>query len=447
MNMLHSLPTTEYQQRRQQLMEQLPDNSVVMVFAAAVSVRNGDVEHAYRQDSYFYYLTGFVEPESVLLLRRLDNTVDSLLLCREKNPLQETWHGRRLGVEAAPEALQLNAAKPISELESVLDSWLDGADYVYSAQVREDVSLHLQASISRLRRRVRQGAQVPAFYGDIDSVLDEMRLIKSAAEVALMERAADISARAHQRLMETTVPGVMEYQLAAHFSHACSMEGSRRLAYGSIVAGGANACILHYEDNNQALQDGDLVLIDAGCELDYYASDITRTFPVNGRFSEPQKAIYNLVLEALEAAIAEVKEGVPVNTLQMAAVKVITTGLVEFGILQGNVEQLIADEAYKPFYLHSIGHWLGMDVHDVGKYKLQGDWRALQAGMVTTIEPGIYIPMDTPDIDPQWLGIGVRIEDDILVTKTGHKNLTRQVPVTVAEIESLMQQSAQQVHS
>ncbi|HCI01981.1 MAG TPA: Xaa-Pro aminopeptidase, partial [Oceanospirillaceae bacterium] len=187
MNMLHSLPTTEYQQRRQQLMEQLPDNSVVMVFAAAVSVRNGDVEHAYRQDSYFYYLTGFVEPESVLLLRRLDNQIDSLLLCREKNPLQETWHGRRLGVEAAPEALQLNAAKPISELESVLDSWLDGADYVYSAQVREDVSLHLQASISRLRRRVRQGSQVPAFYGDIDSVLDEMRLIKSEAEVALME--------------------------------------------------------------------------------------------------------------------------------------------------------------------------------------------------------------------------------------------------------------------
>ncbi|MDP6190298.1 MAG: aminopeptidase P N-terminal domain-containing protein, partial [Gammaproteobacteria bacterium] len=392
------------------------------------------------------YLTGFVEPDAALLLRRADGEVDSLILCRDKDPLQETWHGRRLGVQAAPDTLQVKTAKPIGELQTVLDAWLDGAPYVYSAQAREDVSQCLQASAERLRGRARQGAQVPALYGDVDNLLNEMRLLKSDAEVALMRQSGDISARAHQSLMQSTRPDVMEYQLAAHFAYACSMEGSQRLAYGTIVAGGENACILHYEDNNQALRDGDLVLVDAGCELDYYAADITRTYPVNGRFSEPQKAIYNLVLEALEAAIAVVQEGVAVNAMQTAAVSVITQGLVDLGILQGDPDKLIADEAYKPFYLHNVGHWLGMDVHDVGKYKLHDQWRPLQAGMVTTIEPGIYIAPDTADIDPQWLGIGVRIEDNILVTTTGHENLTRQVPVTVTEIESLMQQSAKQGH-
>ncbi|MDP6968491.1 MAG: Xaa-Pro aminopeptidase [Gammaproteobacteria bacterium] len=443
---MQQLPRAEYAQRRQQLMAQLPEGALVLVCAAPTSVRNGDVDHAYRQDSYFYYLTGFAEPGSALLLRLAGGVVDSVLLCREKDPLQETWHGRRLGVEAAPDALQVSAAKPISELETVLDDWLDGAKYVYFAQAREDVSQAVQASAARLRGRIRQGSQVPEFYGDVDAVLNEMRLFKSAAEVTLMRQAGAISARAHQRLMQTTRPGVMEYQLAAHFAHACSMEGSQRLAYGTIVAGGENACILHYENNNQALQDGDLVLVDAGCELDYYAADITRTYPVNGCFSEPQKAIYQLVLQALDAAIAVVQEGVTVNAMQVAAVDVITRGLVDLGILQGDVDKLIADEAYKPFYLHNVGHWLGMDVHDVGNYKLYAQWRPLQAGMVTTIEPGIYIAPDTVDIDPQWLGIGVRIEDNILVTATGHENFTRQVPVTVAEIESLMQQAAQQEH-
>jgi Xaa-Pro aminopeptidase len=239
--------------------------------------------------------------------------------------------------------------------------------------------------------------------------------------------------------MQSSQPGVMEYQLGAHFSHACSMEASPRLAYGSIVAGGDNACILHYENNNQPLLDGDLVLIDAGCEIDYYAADITRTFPVNGCFSEPQKQIYNIVLEALEAAIAVVKDGVPVNAMQDAAVQVITQGLVDLGILKGDVTQLIKEEAYKPFYLHGVGHWLGMDVHDVGQYKIDGQWRPLRAGMVTTVEPGIYIAADTADVDARWLGIGVRIEDNIVVTNNGHENFTRRVPVTVDAIEALMQ--------
>ena len=439
MTRLSVLPKQEYPLRRQKLMAQLPEGSVVLVCAAATAIRNGDVDHAYRQDSYMYYLTGFVESGSALLMRKTDAGFDSLILCLEKDRLQETWHGRRLGVEAAPASLQLDEAKPISELDASLDVWLDGADIVYSAQGRSDVKQHIDASSMRLRGRARQGAQAPEFYADLDAVLNEMRLIKSDAELSVMRQACDISARAHQRLMQSSQPGVMEYQLGAHFSHACSMEASPRLAYGSIVAGGDNACILHYENNNQPLLDGDLVLIDAGCEIDYYAADITRTFPVNGCFSEPQKQIYNIVLEALEAAIAVVKDGVPVNAMQDAAVQVITQGLVDLGILKGDVTQLIKDEAYKPFYLHGVGHWLGMDVHDVGQYKIDGQWRPLRAGMVTTVEPGIYIAADTADVDARWLGIGVRIEDNIVVTDTGHENFTRRVPVTVDAIEALMQ--------
>ena len=433
------LPQQEYPARRKELMAQLPEGSVVLVCAATTAIRNGDVDHAYRQDSYMYYLTGFAEAGSALLMRKTDTGFDSLILCLEKDRLQETWHGRRLGVDAAPGALQVNEAKAISELESSLDAWLDGASIVYSAQGRADVKQRVDASAMRLRGRARQGAEAPEFYADLDALVNEMRLIKSEAELAVMRQAGDISARAHQRLMQNSQPGVMEYQLAAHFSYACSMEASPRLAYGSIVAGGDNACILHYENNNQPLKDGDLVLIDAGCEIDYYAADITRTFPVNGRFSEPQKQIYNIVLAALEAAIAVVKDGVPVNAMQDAAVQVITQGLVDLGILKGDVAQLIKDEAYKPFYLHGVGHWLGMDVHDVGQYKIDGQWRQLRSGMVTTVEPGIYIAADTADVDAKWLGIGVRIEDNIVVTDTGHENLTRQVPVTVEAIEALMQ--------
>ena len=439
MTLLSVLPKEEYPARRQQLMAQLPEGSVVLVCAAATAVRNGDVDHAYRQDSYMYYLTGFAETGSALLMRKTDTGFESLILCLEKDRLQETWHGRRLGVDAAPETLQIDEAKPIGELEASLDAWLDGASIVYSAQARSDAKQHIDASAMRLRGRARQGAEAPEFYADLDALLNEMRLIKSEAELAVMRQACDVSARAHQRLMRSSQPRVMEYQLAAHFSHACSMEASTRLAYGSIVAGGDNTCILHYEDNDQPLQDGDLVLIDAGCEIDYYAADITRTFPVNGRFSEPQKQIYNIVLEALEAAIAVVKDGVPVNAMQDAAVQVITQGLVDLGILKGEVAQLIKDEAYKPFYLHGVGHWLGMDVHDVGQYKIEGQWRQLRSGMVTTIEPGIYVAADTAEVDTKWLGIGVRIEDNIVVTDSGHENLTRQVPVTVDAIEALMQ--------
>ena len=438
--MSQKLPQSEYLNRRQRLVQQLPAGAVALIAAAPTMVRNGDVDHAYRQDSQFYYLTGFAEPGSALLLRAgLDDAVDSLMLCRQKDPAQEVWHGRRLGVDAAPAALQVTAARAIDDVDRVLDEWLDGAEYAYYSLVREDLSRLIGDSCQRLRAKQRQGAKAPSCLADLDEVLNEMRLIKSPAEVAQMRVACDISARAHQHLMRTSQPGMMEYQLQSHFAHACGMEGSQRLAYGSIVAGGDNANILHYENNDQPLNDGDLVLIDAGCELDYYASDITRTFPVNGRFSEAQRKLYDIVVTALDAAIAVVKDGVPVNAMQQAAVQVITQGLVDLGILQGDVEQLIKDEAYKPFYLHGVGHWLGMDVHDVGQYKVDGDWRQLRAGMVTTVEPGIYIAADTQGIDEQWLGIGIRVEDNILVTQDGHENMTRHVPVQADEIESLMQ--------
>ena len=438
--MSQKLPQSEYLKRRQRLVQQLPVGAVAVIAAAPTMVRNGDVDHAYRQDSQFYYLTGFAEPGSALLLRAgTDDDVESLILCRQKDPAQEVWHGRRLGVDAAPAALQVTAARAIDDIDGVLDEWLDGAEYAYYSLVREDLTSLIGASSQRLRAKQRQGAKAPSCLADLDEVLNEMRLIKSSAEVEQMRVACDISARAHQHLMRSSQPGMMEYQLESHFSHACSMEGSQRLAYGSIVAGGDNANILHYENNDQLLNDGDLVLIDAGCELDYYASDITRTFPVNGRFTEPQRKLYDIVVNALDAAIAVVKEGVPVNAMQQAAVQVITQGLVDLGILKGDVDELIKDEAYKPFYLHGVGHWLGMDVHDVGQYKVDGDWRQLRAGMVTTVEPGIYIAADTEGVDEQWLGIGIRVEDNILVTQDGHENMTRHVPVQADEIESLMQ--------
>ena len=448
LSQLSTLPAVTFKARRQHLLDQLPANAVVIIAAAPSYIRNGDVEHTYRQDSDFYYLTGFAEPDSVLLLRNFpvdeDLPIHSLVLCRQKDKACEIWDGVRLGVEAAAQTLAVEAAQPIDELSEVLNTWLDGADYIYYSQQQVATKEAVDKACEYLRNHQRQGKQVPRFQADITSIIHAMRLFKKEEELALMRKAASVSAEAHIKLMQhcarqpQTAP-LYEYQLAAHFQHACSMAGSQRLAYGSIVAGGANACILHYVDNHQPLHDGALVLIDAGCEWDYYAADITRTFPVNGRFSEPQKAIYQLVLDALEAALAVIKDGVPVDKMQQAAVDVITRGLVDLGILQGDPEALIEEGAYREFYMHNIGHWLGMDVHDAGQYKLAGQWRNLEAGMVTTVEPGIYIAPNNDEVDPKWWGIGVRIEDDVVVTKDGHENLTRQVPVTIAEIEALMQ--------
>ena len=289
-----------------------------------------------------------------------------------------------------------------------------------------------------LRRLARQGKICPTQLADLDPLVNAMRLLKSEAEVAQMAAACAISVTAHKRAMNVCKVGMHEYQLAAELHHQFTTQGSQRLAYGSIVAGGENACILHYTNNDQVLQDGDLVLIDAGCELDHYASDITRTFPVNGRFSEAQKTIYELVLAAHEAALACIKPGAVYTDMQDAAVKVITQGLIDIGLLTGDLEQNIEQQTFRKFYMHNIGHWLGMDVHDVGVYKLDGASRPLIAGMVTTVEPGIYIDPEDLDIAPQWRGIGVRIEDNILVTDHGYRNLTANLPVSVADIETIM---------
>jgi len=435
---MSKLPMIEYAQRRQQLLAQLPDGAVVLVQASATQIRNGDVEQDYRQHSSFQYLSGFVEPESVLVLSKGPSNSTVSVFCRSKDKQQEIWHGRRLGVDAAPAALMVDQAFAIEQLTDKLVELLDGASQVVYAFSRESTQILVQQSLHKLRGLSRQGKCSPTQLVDLDPMLDAMRLLKSTVEIEQMQHACNISIDAHKRAMRGCHAGMNEYQLAAEVHHEFSTQGSERLAYGSIVAGGDNACILHYTNNDQLLRDGDLVLIDAGCELDHYAADITRTFPVNGRFSEPQKVIYELVLAAHQAVLAVIKPGTLVSEMQDAAVKVMTQGLLDIGLLQGDLQQNIIDQTYRQFYMHNIGHWLGMDVHDVGLYKLDGASRPLEAGMVTTVEPGLYIDPEDLDIAPQWRGIGVRIEDNILVTEAGYRNLTQDLPVSVAGIEELM---------
>jgi Xaa-Pro aminopeptidase len=432
------LATTEYNNRRHALLKKLPQGAVVIVQCAPVHIRNGDVEHDYRQDSSFYYLAGMVESNATLVLVNGVNGPSTTIFCASKNKLQEIWHGRRLGVDAAPDVLMIDQAYSNESLADKLIDLLDDASQVVYSFSRADTGELVQQSLSMLRRWARQGKICPTQLADLDPLVNAMRLFKSEAEVAQMTAACAISVTAHKRAMSVCKVGMHEYQLAAELHHQFTTQGSQRLAYGSIVAGGENACILHYTNNDQVLQDGDLVLIDAGCELDHYASDITRTFPVNGRFSEAQKTIYELVLAAHEAALACIKPGAVYTDMQDAAVKVITQGLIEIGLLTGELEQNIEQQTFRKFYMHNIGHWLGMDVHDVGVYKLDGASRPLIAGMVTTVEPGIYIDPEDLDIAPQWRGIGVRIEDNILVTDHGYRNLTANLPVSVADIETIM---------
>jgi len=432
------LATIEYTNRRKALMQQLPQGAVAVIQCAPVHIRNGDVEHDYRQDSSFYYLSGMVESHTTLVMVNGVDGASCSIFCRSKDKLQEIWHGRRLGVEAAPHTLMMDQAYTSESLAAKLIELLDGASQVVYGFSRGDTSEIVQQSLSKLRSLTRQGKICPTQLVDLDPLVDAMRLLKSTAEIDQMARASDISITAHKHAMSVCKVGMNEYQLAAEVHHQFSIQGSQRVAYGSIVAGGENACILHYTNNDQVLQDGDLVLIDAGCELDHYAADITRTFPVNGRFSESQKTIYELVLSAHRAALACIKPGAVFTDMQNAAVKVITQGLIDIGLLTGELEKNIEDQSYRKFYMHNIGHWLGMDVHDVGIYKLDGASRPLIPGMVTTVEPGIYIDPDDTDIPSQWRGIGVRIEDNILVTEHGYRNLTEYLPVTVADIETLM---------
>ena len=436
---MSSISTSEYAQRRQQLMQRMTPNSIAILSAAAVSTRNSSVEYPYRQDSDFFYLSGFSEPEAVLVLIPQREQGEFVLFCRERNPERELWDGLRAGQDGAIADYQADDAFPIGDIDEILPGLIEGRDRVYySIGNHAEFDQQMMDWLNTIRSKARMGAQPPKEFVMLDHLLHDARLRKSPAEIATMQQAADISCRAHVRAMQASKPGLYEYHLEAELDYEFRKGGARLPASSSIVASGKNACILHYTENNAPLRDGDLVLIDAGCEIDCYASDITRTFPVNGRFSPEQKIIYELVLKANIEAMNYISPQHRWNDAHDATVRVITAGLLELGLLQGELETLIANDAYRPFYMHRAGHWLGLDVHDVGEHKVDGQWRALEAGMTMTVEPGIYIAVDNLDVPEQWRGIGVRIEDDVVVTENGCHVLTDAVPKTVADIEALM---------
>lgn len=421
-----------------------PD-SIALLCAAPQSTRSNDTEYLYRQNSDFYYLTGFVEHDAVLALIPGREQGEVVLFCQEKDKTRELWTGILTGPEQAITQLQIDDAFPIGDIDDILPGLIEGRQRVYYSMGKDPrFDQRVMDWVKIIRGKARQGAHPPGEFLVLDHLLNEMRLIKSPMEIKLMEKAGAISAQAHKRAMAVCRPGLHEYHLEAELLHEFVRSGSRAPAYNNIVAGGRNACILHYVENNAVLRDGDLVLIDAGCEYEYYAADITRTFPVNGRFSKEQKALYEIVLNAQLQAIKAIKPGAAWDEPHNVTVRIITEGLVSLGLLKGNVQELIAKDAYKAFYMHRAGHWLGIDVHDVGDYKIDDKWRLMEPGMVTTIEPGIYVAPDNMDVDKKWRGIGIRIEDDVLVTRTGHRILSEGAPKTVEEIESFMAQARTQ---
>ncbi|MEM9254352.1 MAG: Xaa-Pro aminopeptidase [Pseudomonadota bacterium] len=434
-----SISKTEFARRRRNMMSLMGTNSIAIIPSAQERARSRDTDYPFRQDSDFYYLTGFDEPEAVLVLLPGRRHGQYVLFCRERDLNMEIWHGRRLGPEGVCEQLGADDAFPISDIDDILPGLLEGRERVFYSMGRSArFDQQIMGWVNSIRARESSGAVPPGEFTDLDHMLHELRLYKSAAETRIMRRAADITAGAHIRAMTCCQPGLFEYQLEAELQHAFATAGARHPAYPSIVGGGANACVMHYVENSSRLKDGDLVLIDAGCELDYYAADVTRTFPVNGRFSMPQRTLYELVLKAQQAALREVKPGNHWNQPHRASVRVITEGLVKLGLLKGNPTSLIKREAYRRYYMHRVGHWLGMDVHDVGDYRPGGEWRLLEPGMVLTIEPGIYVSPDDRTVAKKWRGIGIRIEDDVLVTDEGCDVLTAAAPKAVEDIEAVM---------
>jgi Xaa-Pro aminopeptidase len=431
----------EFARRRRDLMAQMEPDSIAIVPAAREKIRNRDVEFPFRQDSDFYYLTGFPEPDAVLVLLPGRAHGEVVVFCRERDPTMELWNGYRAGPEGACERYGADDAFPIGDLDDILPGLIEGRERVYYAMGRNaDFDRRVMQWVNVIRSKVRAGAHPPGEFLDLDHLLHELRLFKSAAELRIMRAAGKISAAAHCRAMAFCQPGQYEFQLEAEIEHEFARNGARHPAYGSIVGGGANGCILHYRENDAVLRSGDLVLIDAGCELEHYASDITRTFPVNGKFSKEQQALYEVTLASQLAAIAVMKPGRHWNEPHEATVRVITQGLADLGLLDGEVNELIETEAYRSFYMHRAGHWLGMDVHDVGDYKLAGEWRVLEPGMVMTVEPGIYVSPHDTKVARKWRGIGIRIEDDVVIAKKGNEILTGDVPKTVRDIEQLMRE-------
>lgn len=427
---------SEFSERRKKLLDRIGDG-VALFPSAPAAIRNQDVEHSYRQDSDLFYLTGFDEPESVLILTNQHDEHREVLFVRPRKRDREIWDGPRAGVEGAVHDYGVDAAFPIDEFASRLPDYIGNVERLhYRVAQHGDMDKRVFDCLSLLRRGGRRGVGAPDTLIDSGKYVHEMRLRKSAEEIATMRRAAAITAEAHRRAMAVTAPGVHEYEVDAELLHVFRKHGSERPAYDAIVGSGPNATILHYRAGNRPMSDGELVLIDAGCELDYYASDVTRTFPVNGRFSAEQQAIYELVLVAQKEAIEAVRPGVTLEDIHVGAVRTLTDGLVQLGLLEGDVDALIEEKKYEPFYMHRTSHWLGMDVHDVGRYFTDGKHRPLEDGFVLTVEPGLYVATDNEDVDERWRGIGVRIEDDVAVTNEGFDVLTDGIPKEVAEVEA-----------
>jgi Xaa-Pro aminopeptidase len=430
---------TEYAKRRKLLMQKIGPHGIVILASSPTARRNGDADYHYRQHSDFYYMTGFQEPEAVAIFAPKRKEGEFIIFNRVHDKEHEIWDGKRAGQDGARKKYGANQSYPIAELEKRLPELLEGRETIYHgfSQDKNFDKIILKA-VNKVRGKIRAGHKAPINFVDIVDTIHEMRLIKSPAEIALMRRAAEISAQAHTRAMLFCQPGVYEYELEAEIIHEFQRNGARFPAYNTIVGSGANTCILHYIENDQVIKKGDLVLVDAGAEYQHYAADITRTFPASGHFTAEQRAIYQIVLDSQLAGIKAIKVGATWPSVQTAIVKVITTGLVKLGILKGNVSALIKKNAYEPFYMHSSGHWLGLDVHDAGRYKIKNKWRTFTPGMVLTVEPGIYISADSKGVQKRWHNIGVRIEDDILVTKKGAEVLTDAVPKKINEIEVLM---------
>jgi Xaa-Pro aminopeptidase len=427
---------SRYAERRQALQLRM-ERGVALIPTAPARIRNRDSEYLYRFDSYFYYLSGFTEPESVLVLVS-GETPKSILFCRKRDPARELWDGLRSGPEGAKAALGLDEAFPIEMLDEQIPRLLANQPVLhYAPGADTEWDARVMRWLNEVRAQSRAGIAAPAEIRDLRTALDEMRLVKDDGELAVMRRAAAISVAAHERAMRATRPGRNEHEIEAELLYEFRLRGSQYPAYTPIVAGGANACILHYRENSARLSDGDLLLVDAGCELDGYASDVTRTFPVNGRFNGPQKDVYELVLAAQGAAIAEVRVGNRWDEPHNAAVKTLARGFVDLGLCRGSVEHVIETEDYRRFYMHRTGHWLGLDVHDAGEYKSKGQWRRLEPGMTLTVEPGCYVrPGD--NVPERFWNIGVRIEDDVAVTAAGCEVLTAAAPKTVRDIEALV---------
>jgi Xaa-Pro aminopeptidase len=430
---------TEFAKRRRQLMRMMGRDAIAIVPAASVKQRNNDVEYHYRQDSDFQYLTGFDEPESVAVLVPGRPQGEFVLFVRDRDPARETWDGARAGPDGAESDFGADHGFPIADIDEILPGLLERCSRVYYTMgVHPEFDQRVFGWVNGLRAQAKKGLHTPQEFVALDHLLHEMRLFKSRPELDAMRRAGAIGASAHRRAMKLAAPGRMEYEVMAEILHEFHSRKAD-ISYYPIVGSGPNACVLHYHANDRQMKDGDLLLIDAGCEYDFYASDITRTFPVNGRFTAAQRAVYEVVLAAQHAAIEKARPGNHWNEPHDAAVRVITQGLVKLGLLKGKVAKLIKDEAYKKFFMHRTGHWIGMDVHDVGEYKVGEEWRLLEPGMVMTVEPGIYIPPGTRGVARQWQGIGIRIEDDVAVTKGDPEVLTDGVPTDPDEIERLVQ--------